>query len=111
MLVFCASLQSVIIIRFLPLIDHQFAKEIYPGQFEPSLGHMFIKELENHGKLLRNFTQNIDTIELTAGIRSSPKLRLHYRRRTNYVQLFTESIHCCMMLATDLPSKTHVLIS
>ena len=49
---------------FLPA---QFAKEIYPGQFEPSLGHMFIKELENHGKLLRNFTQNIDTIELTAG--------------------------------------------
>lgn len=46
----------------------KFAKEIYPGQFEPSLGHMFIKELENHGKLLRNFTQNIDTIELTAGI-------------------------------------------
>merc|ERR1712135_138906 len=29
---------------------------------------MFIKELEKHGKLLRNFTQNIDTIELTAGI-------------------------------------------
>ena len=49
-------------------ISLQFAKEIYPGQFEPSLGHMFIKELESHGKLLRNFTQNIDTIELTAGL-------------------------------------------
>jgi hypothetical protein len=48
----------------------KFAKEIYPGQFRPSLSHMFIKKLEEHGKLLRNYTQNIDTLELTAGIQN-----------------------------------------
>lgn len=46
----------------------KFAKEIYPGQFKPSLSHMFVKQLEENGKLLRNYTQNIDTLEQVAGI-------------------------------------------
>ncbi|XP_041645669.1 NAD-dependent protein deacetylase sirtuin-1 [Cheilinus undulatus] len=46
----------------------KFAKEIYPGQFQPSLCHMFISMLEKQGKLLRNYTQNIDTLEQVAGI-------------------------------------------
>ena len=41
----------------------KFAREIYPGQFEPSPCHRFIKCLEKHGSLLRNYTQNIDTLE------------------------------------------------
>ncbi|KAH7729339.1 NAD-dependent deacetylase SIRT1 [Aphelenchoides avenae] len=45
-----------------------FAKEIFPGQFVPSLSHMFIKHLEDSGQLLRNYTQNIDTLEKIAGI-------------------------------------------
>jgi len=48
----------------------KFAKEIYPGQFEPSLSHMFIKKLEQNRKLLRNYTQNIDTLEMTAEIKN-----------------------------------------
>lgn len=47
---------------------YQFAKEIYPGQFQPSPSHRFIKLLERNGKLLRNYTQNIDTLERVAGI-------------------------------------------
>nr|KAG5713600.1 hypothetical protein BaRGS_024648 [Batillaria attramentaria] len=46
----------------------KFAKEIYPGQFEPSRCHKFIKLLETQGKLLRNYTQNIDTLEKVAGV-------------------------------------------
>ncbi|CAC5409615.1 SIRT1 [Mytilus coruscus] len=46
----------------------KFAKEIYPGQFEPSRSHKFINAIEKHGKLLRNYTQNIDTLEQVAGI-------------------------------------------
>ena len=46
----------------------KFAKEIYPGQFRPSLSHLFVKQIEAHGKLLRNYTQNIDTLELAAQI-------------------------------------------
>lgn len=46
----------------------KFAKEIYPGKFHPSLSHFFIGALEKSGKLLRNYTQNIDTLEPSAGI-------------------------------------------
>lgn len=48
----------------------KFAKEIYPGQFTPSPSHRFIKMLEDNGKLLRNYTQNIDTLEQTCGIQN-----------------------------------------
>jgi len=46
----------------------KFAREIYPGQFKPSPCHRFIKAVEASGKLLRNYTQNIDTLEQVAGI-------------------------------------------
>ncbi len=46
----------------------KFAREIYPGQFAPSPCHRFIRSLERHGKLLRNYTQNIDTLEQVVGI-------------------------------------------
>lgn len=46
----------------------KFAKEIYPGQFKPSISHKFIKLIEENGKLLRNYSQNIDTLEKAAGI-------------------------------------------
>uniref|UniRef100_A0A8C8I4M7 protein acetyllysine N-acetyltransferase n=1 Tax=Oncorhynchus tshawytscha TaxID=74940 RepID=A0A8C8I4M7_ONCTS len=46
----------------------KFAKEIYPGQFQPSPCHKFISMLGKHGKLLRNYTQNIDTLEQVAGV-------------------------------------------
>ena len=46
----------------------QIFQEIFPGQFEPSKCHKFIRLIEDHGKLLRNYTQNIDTLEQVAGI-------------------------------------------
>ncbi|XP_030342934.1 NAD-dependent protein deacetylase sirtuin-1 [Strigops habroptila] len=46
----------------------KFAKEIFPGQFQPSLCHKFIALMDKEGKLLRNYTQNIDTLEQVAGI-------------------------------------------
>ncbi|CAH8662571.1 unnamed protein product [Dicrocoelium dendriticum] len=46
----------------------KFAKEIFPGQFTPSLTHRFVALLESKRKLLRNYTQNIDTLEQVAGI-------------------------------------------
>ncbi|KAJ3235008.1 NAD-dependent protein deacetylase sirtuin-2 [Chytriomyces hyalinus] len=44
------------------------AKELYPGNFKPTVGHYFVKQLSDKGILLRNFTQNIDTLERVAGI-------------------------------------------
>ncbi|RZC33455.1 NAD-dependent histone deacetylase Sir2, partial [Asbolus verrucosus] len=46
----------------------KFARDIYPGKFKPSPCHNFIKILEKYGKLLRNYTQNIDTLEKVANI-------------------------------------------
>ncbi|CAB1425078.1 unnamed protein product [Pleuronectes platessa] len=46
----------------------KFAKEIFPGQFQPSPCHKFISMLDKRGKLLRNYTQNIDTLEQVAGV-------------------------------------------
>merc|ERR1712088_272747 len=46
----------------------KFAREIYPGQFKPSPCHKFIRSVEKHGKLLKNYTQNIDTLEQVVGI-------------------------------------------
>ncbi|KAG5266482.1 hypothetical protein AALO_G00232590 [Alosa alosa] len=46
----------------------KFAKEIYPGQFQPSPCHKFIAMLDQQEKLLRNYTQNIDTLEQAAGV-------------------------------------------
>jgi len=45
-----------------------FAKELWPGTYKPSKTHLFIKMLETRGKLLRNYTQNIDTLEHVAGV-------------------------------------------
>ena len=63
--------QSMFDIKFFhgnPNPFFRFAKEIYPGSFKPSLSHRFISYLESSGKLLRNYTQNIDTLERVAGI-------------------------------------------
>lgn len=49
---------------------YKFAREIYPGQFKPSPCHKFIKMLEGQNKLLRNYSQNIDTLERVAGIKN-----------------------------------------
>lgn len=46
----------------------KFAKELYPGSFTPSLCHRFIRLLEKKERLLRNYSQNIDTLERLAGI-------------------------------------------
>ncbi|XP_065559079.1 NAD-dependent protein deacetylase sirtuin-1-like [Artemia franciscana] len=46
----------------------KFAGELWPGEFKPSLCHRFIRQLEKKNKLLRNYTQNIDTMEQVAEI-------------------------------------------
>ncbi|KAI6167294.1 DHS-like NAD/FAD-binding domain-containing protein [Pisolithus thermaeus] len=52
-----------------PAVFYSFASQIYPSNFTPSPCHRFIKLIEDKGKLLRNYTQNIDTLETQAGIK------------------------------------------
>ncbi|KAI0339430.1 SIR2-domain-containing protein [Trametopsis cervina] len=52
-----------------PAVFYSFASQIYPSNFIPSPSHRFIKIMEEKGKLLRNYTQNIDTLETRAGVK------------------------------------------
>ena len=56
----------------------RFAKVIYPGNYTPSPSHRFISELEKRGKLLRNYTQNIDGLETHAGIDKVLQVLTHF---------------------------------
>ncbi|TFK52026.1 SIR2-domain-containing protein [Heliocybe sulcata] len=53
-----------------PTVFYSFASQIYPSNFTPSPCHRFIKLIEDKGKLLRNYTQNIDTLETLAGVQN-----------------------------------------
>ncbi|KAF9526098.1 DHS-like NAD/FAD-binding domain-containing protein [Crepidotus variabilis] len=52
-----------------PAVFYSFASSIYPSNFTPSPCHRFIKLVEEQGKLLRNYTQNIDTLETQVGVK------------------------------------------
>lgn len=47
---------------------YKFARALYPGNYDPSPTHRFLKMLEDRGKLLRVYSQNIDGLEELAGI-------------------------------------------
>jgi len=46
----------------------ELAKELFTGNYQPTSTHRFIRLLEEEGKLLRNYTQNIDGLERAADI-------------------------------------------
>lgn len=45
-----------------PVPFFRFARELLPGNFRPSVSHLFIRQLERESKLLRCYTQNIDSL-------------------------------------------------
>lgn len=51
-----------------PKLFYSIVKSILPSNFSPGRAHSFIKALQDNDKLLRNYTQNIDTLERKAGI-------------------------------------------
>eukprot|EP01080_Neovahlkampfia_damariscottae_P009514 gene9514-1721_t len=53
------------------------AKEMWPSNFEPTPCHYFIKLLEQKGVLLRNYTQNIDTLERVTGMSEENIVEAH----------------------------------
>ncbi|KAI1080074.1 NAD-dependent deacetylase sirtuin-2 [Whalleya microplaca] len=44
------------------------AKELYPGNFQPTIAHVFVALLAKKGLLHMLFTQNIDCLERAAGV-------------------------------------------
>ncbi|KAH8311140.1 hypothetical protein KR044_004562, partial [Drosophila immigrans] len=53
------------------------AKELYPGSFEPTPGHYFVRLLHDKGLLQRHYTQNIDTLDRLAGLPEDKIIEAH----------------------------------
>jgi NAD-dependent deacetylase sirtuin 2 len=53
------------------------AKELFPGNYRPTHVHYFIRLLAEKGLLLRNYTQNVDTLERVAGVPGEKMVEAH----------------------------------
>ena len=51
-----------------PHAFYTLAKELFPGKFEPTASHRFVRLLASKGMLLRWYTQNIDMLERLSGV-------------------------------------------
>lgn len=60
-----------------PSVFYSIAREILPVTKKFSPTHLFIKMLQDRGKLLRNYTQNIDNLEHYAGIIPEKLVQCH----------------------------------
>jgi NAD+-dependent protein deacetylase SIR2 len=60
-----------------PSIFYQVAKDILPDTTRFSPTHAFIELLQRKGKLLTNYTQNIDNLEFHAGIEKDKLVQCH----------------------------------
>uniref|UniRef100_A0A3B4AI65 NAD-dependent protein deacetylase n=1 Tax=Periophthalmus magnuspinnatus TaxID=409849 RepID=A0A3B4AI65_9GOBI len=66
------------------------ARELYPGQFKPTICHYFMKLLKDKGLLKRCYTQNIDTLERVAGLEGDDLIEAHGTFYTSHCVSF-----CC----------------
>merc|ERR1712151_657346 len=55
----------------------KLAQELWPGSFEPTMCHYFIRLLHEKGVLQRCYTQNIDSLELLAGLPPEMLVQAH----------------------------------
>lgn len=60
-----------------PTIFYSIARDILPSTSRFSPTHAFIRLLQEKGKLLTNYTQNIDNIEAKAGIHPEKLIQCH----------------------------------
>uniref|UniRef100_A0AAY5EV79 NAD-dependent protein deacetylase n=1 Tax=Electrophorus electricus TaxID=8005 RepID=A0AAY5EV79_ELEEL len=60
------------------------ARELYPGQFKPTLCHYFIRMLKDKGILKRCYSQNIDTLERVAGLEGEDLIEAHGTFHTSH---------------------------
>lgn len=54
--------------KYNPAAFYELCKEMWPGNYEPTPCHYFIRLLSDKGILLRCYSQNIDSLERQAGI-------------------------------------------
>lgn len=60
-----------------PAAFYELAKEMWPGRFNPTPCHFFIRLLHEKGILLRCYSQNIDSLEKEAGLPADRLVAAH----------------------------------
>lgn len=60
-----------------PAAFYELAKEMWPGNFNPTAAHYFIRLLNDKGILLRCYSQNIDSLERQAGLPEEKLMAAH----------------------------------
>jgi NAD-dependent SIR2 family protein deacetylase len=63
--------------RHNPRPFQRLCRELWPGNFAPTPMHALFKVLHDKGKLLRCFTQNIDSLETAAGLPADAVVPAH----------------------------------
>lgn len=58
------------------------SKELLTGDYTPTLGHKFITRMHEEGMLEINLTQNIDDLEIKAGLPAEKLLQAHGHARS-----------------------------
>ena len=79
---------------------YALAKELYPGQFYPTVSHAFIALLNKKSMLEHLFTQNIDCLERSAGVPDDKIMEAHGSFATQ------RCIDCKTEYPDDLMKKT-----
>lgn len=60
-----------------PKAFYTLADELYPGKYQPTSFHYFIRLIQDKGLLHRVYTQNIDTLERVAGVKDEFIVEAH----------------------------------
>lgn len=60
-----------------PIPFYALAHELYPGKYQPTISHAFIRLLSDKGLLLKLFTQNIDCLDRQAGVPEDKIIEAH----------------------------------
>lgn len=61
---------------------YRFYREFRAGTYAPTPTHRFLKRLQEQGKLMRVYTQNIDGLELSVGLDPGLVVQVHGHMRT-----------------------------
>jgi NAD-dependent SIR2 family protein deacetylase len=103
------SPQAMFDIRYFrvnPVPFFSFARQLLPGNYTPSATHRFISLLSEKGKLLRNYTQNIDSLEKVAGV---PANKVHQCHGSFDTATCTHCRHKVPLSAIEAPIRSQLL--
>ena len=74
---FAEAVFDISFFRSNPLPFYTLAHELYPGKFRPTISHAFIRVLSDKGLLFKLFTQNIDCLDIEAGVPEDKIVEAH----------------------------------